>query len=249
MTNRIIGSAILTAVLLVSTSFAADDYIDLTRKGNEAFKSNNYDEALEHYRNAETELPESSELNYNIAGSLYKQGKYEEAVDLYTKALNSTDINLEASSHYNLGNTYFRMQDFQNAIKSYENSLNINPNDIDAKYNLELARKRLKEQIKPEQQDQEQQQQQEQQEQQEQQQQDQQQDQQDEQEQNQQQQQKEGGEDEQQQEQQQQQQAEPDKEMTKEDAERILNALKDEQDVQKKIRRMNAKGNYSGKDW
>ena len=37
--------------------------------------------------------------------------------------------------------------------------------------------------------------------------------------------------------------------MSKEDAERILNALKDEQDIQKNIKRVKAGGNYSGKDW
>lgn len=245
MISRVLILTVWAIPLFFASVHAADDYIDLTKKGNEAFLLNNFDEALEHYRNAETELPESPELDYNIASSLYMQGKYEEAVDLFTKALNSTNINQEASSHYNLGNTYFRMEDFQEAIKSYENALEINPDDLDAKYNLELSRKRLKEQIKPEQQQQQDQQEQDQQEQQEQQQ-DQEQDEQD---QDQQQQQQESQDDDDQQKEKQEQQQERVKEMTKEDAERILNALKDEQDVQKKIRRMQAKGNYSGKDW
>mgnify|MGYP001616573834 CR=1 FL=1 len=38
--------------------------------------------------------------------------------------------------------------------------------------------------------------------------------------------------------------------MSKEDAERILNALKDdEKDIQKKVQRQVKAGNYSGKDW
>ncbi len=223
--------------LLLMQSVMAEDYIDLVKSGNAAFAANDFKKALEFYRSAETEIPESPELNYNIAGTLSREGKYEESVDMYTKSLNTTDINLEAQAHYNLGNTYFHMEDYQNAITSYENALKINPNDLDAKFNLELARKRLKEQIKPEQQkqDQQQQQQQQQQEQQQQQNPDEQSDDQKDQQQQ----------DQQQQEQQQQQQ----QEMTKEDAERILNALKDEQELQKQAKKQKAGGTYSGKDW
>ena len=39
------------------------------------------------------------------------------------------------------------------------------------------------------------------------------------------------------------------KEMTKEDAERILNALKDEDEIQKKIKRQGKASGYTGKDW
>jgi len=224
-------------LMLTAVNALGEDHIDLVKKGNEAFENGDYKKALEYYHRAETDLPESPELDYNVAGALHKDGGYEQAVDKYTKALNTTDINLEVSAHYNLGNTYFRMEDYQNAIKSYENALSINPNDMDAKYNLELARKMLKDQMQPQQQDQ-----------QEQQQQEQEQDQQ-EQDQQQQQQQDDQQQDQQQQEQQQQQQ-EQQKEISKEDAERILNALRDdEQDIQKKIKRQRKAGNYTGKDW
>jgi len=240
--SRYILAALLMLTLTVVDALG-EDHIDLVKKGNEAFKNGNYKKALEYYHRAETDLPESPELDYNVAGALHKDGGYEQAVDKYTKALNTTDINLEVSAHYNLGNTYFRMEDYPNAIKSYENALSINPNDMDAKYNLELARKMLKDQMQPQQQDQQQQQ--------KQQQQEQEQDQQEEQ--NQQQEPDDQQQDQQQQEQQQQQQEqqqEQQKEISKEDAERILNALRDdEQDIQKKIKRQTKAGNYTGKDW
>jgi Mg-chelatase subunit ChlI len=133
------------------------------------------------------------------------------------------------------------MQDYQNAIMAYQKALEIDPEDVDAKFNLELARKMLKEQIKPENEEQ-----------QEQQQQQQEQQQQEQQEQEQQQQQQQQQDEQQQEEQQQQQQPQPqdDQEMSKEDAERILNALRDdEQDIQKDVRRQRVRGDYQGKDW
>lgn len=233
-------------VLCLASTAGAEDYIDLVKKGNQAYQQQDYKKALEYYHGAETELPESPELEYNIAGALHQEGGYEETVDRYTKALNTADIGLEAQSHYNLGNTHFRMGEYEKAITGYQNALEINPEDVDAKFNLELARRRLKEQIKPEQQDQQQQQEQEKEKDQQQQQ--------DQQQQNDEQQPQQQQPDQQEQQQQPQEQPEPqpadDKEMSREDAERILNALRDdEQDLQKKVKRQRKAGDYVGKDW
>ena len=170
--------ALIIVSTLAGSGAIAENFSETVRQGNEAFGNQQYDLALEKYQNAETERPESAELDYNMAGVMYQQGKYEEAVEKFNRALNSQEIALETKAHYNLGNTYYRMGDFPNAIKSYENALTNDPNDVNAKFNLELSRKMLKEQMKPDEQEQKEQQQQEQQqqEQQEQQQQDQQQD-------------------------------------------------------------------------
>jgi Ca-activated chloride channel family protein len=236
---------IIGVILLWVSPIRAENYLDAVEQGNEAYLKGDYQTALEKYHVAETDLPESPELEYNMAGALHHEGKYEEAVERYSRALNSTDIGVEGRAHYNLGNTYFRMQDYQNAILAYQETLDIDPSDVDAKFNLELARKMLKEQMQQQEQDQQQEQQQQQQQEQQQQQQDQQQQDQQQQEQQQQDQQQE-----QQQNQQQQQQPDQPQEMSKEDAERILNALRDdEQEIQNEIRRHRAKGEYQGKDW
>ncbi len=236
-------------VLILAGSVAGEGLFDKVKKGNQAMAGGDYRKALEYYHDAETDLPESPELEYNMAGALHYDGGYEEAVDKYQRALNSTDINTEAQAHYNLGNTLFRMQDYQKAIQSYQQTLEINPDDMDAKFNLELARRKLKEQMEqqeenPQQKQQEDQQQQDQQQQQEDQEkgdQEQEQDQQQQQDQEQ---------DQQDQEQQPQPQPQDKDEMSKEDAERILNALRDdEKEIQKKLKRRQVAGDYVGKDW
>ncbi|MEW6413362.1 MAG: tetratricopeptide repeat protein [Candidatus Zixiibacteriota bacterium] len=239
-------AVLILALLLPPAGVFAADYVDLVKQGNEAYRKQDYKQALEYYHSAETDLPESPQLEYNIAGALYQQGNYEETVERYTRALNASDSALEEQAHYNLGNTYFRMADYEKAISAYQEALTLNPEDVDAKFNLELARKRLKEQIKPEQQqqqdEQQQQKQQDQQQQQDQQNQDEQQQQQDQQQQDQQESKPE--------EQQQKQDSQQDTEMSREDAERILNALRDdEQDLQKKIKREDSARDYQGKDW
>ncbi|PKK84799.1 MAG: hypothetical protein CVT49_01195 [candidate division Zixibacteria bacterium HGW-Zixibacteria-1] len=224
-------------LVLIAGALRADDFSDMVTRGNKAYKEGNYQSALDYYHQAEVERPETPGLDYNIGTALCNEQKYEEAVDKLQKSLVTDNVENEALAHYNLGNVYYKMGDYQNAIMSFQRSLEINPDDIDAKYNLELARKMLKEQMKPEQQDQQQQQQQ----------------QKEQDKQDQEQQQPEEQEDQQQnQEQQQQQPQEPkdQNEMSEEDAERILNALKDdEKDLQKEQERFKVQGDYQGNDW
>ncbi|MGD8922972.1 MAG: tetratricopeptide repeat protein [Candidatus Zixiibacteriota bacterium] len=240
-------------------------YVDAVRKGNEAYTKGDYKTALEQYHVAEADLPESPELEYNMAGALYQQNSYEEAEDKYTKALNSDDLETKAKANYNLGNTYYRSGDYTKAIYSYKKALEINPDDMDAKFNLEMARKMLKEQTKPQQQNQQQQQQQQQQ----QKQQDQQKQQESppEQQQNKDQDQQENQDSLQNQPPDESQQQEPqgqaqeqqgkgkqpqmqEQQMSKEDAARILNSLRDdERELQRRLKRDHKRSDYNGKDW
>ena len=244
---------ITVALIALAVSGArAGKLEDAVEKGNKDFTAGKYKEALEQYQIAETERPESPELDYNIANALHEEGQYEEAVDRYTKALNSDDVNVTADAYYNLGNTQFRMGDYQKAIEAYQQSLQLRPGDMNAKYNLELSRRLLKDQMQSQQQDQNQQNQQQQKQDQQQQQQQDQQDQENQQQNQEQQQAQQADENKDQkepQDQQSQQQVE-EKPMSKEDAERILNALADdEKDVQKQIKRKVVGGDYVGKDW
>jgi Ca-activated chloride channel family protein len=242
---------LVNAVMVVLTSATIRaDFISTANKGNEAYRKKDYKGALNMYHTAETDIPESPELKYNIAGAMHQEGNFQDAIKQYEGAIKTTDVNLEAQAQYNLGNTYFKMKDFQKAIGSYEESLKLNPKDMDAKFNLELTRKMLKDQIKPQnKQDQNKNQQKQDQQKQDQQKQDQQkqdQQKQDQQNQDQQNQQNKQNKDKQQN----QQNAQDQKKMSKEDAARILNALKDdEQQIQKKVRRVPGQGDYVGKDW
>lgn len=236
---------IMVLGLARAAGVSADDFSTYVGRGNAAYQEGEYSQALDWYHQAEVERPETPGLDFNIGTTLYQEGKYEEALEKLQKSLNTEDITHEALAQYNIGNGRFRTGDYQAAIQAYQKSLELNPDDLDAKYNLELARIRLKEQMQKQQQDPQQQQQQQQEQQQQQQEQPEQE--------NQEQQQPEQPQDEQQQDQQQPQpqpQEVEEDEMSKEDAERILNALKDdEKDVQKKINHNLPKGNYQGNDW
>ena len=250
-----------------ASSVRADSFSSLNKKGNKSYEraqeyqqkgdkeqtASELERALKYYRDAEIEKPESPELSYNLGNVMYQQEKYQDALDKYYKALGSEEIGHQAWSWYNLGNTFYRSGKYLEAIQAYEKCLDLTPDDQDAKYNLELVRKKMKEMMDKEQQRQQnqQQEQQQQQSQQQEQQTQQQKEQQNQQSQEQGQSQPEKPDQQQQEKEQQQEQMKPKEGMTKEEAERILNALKDDEQEQLKKQKQaaRAQGRTRGKDW
>jgi Ca-activated chloride channel family protein len=238
------------AVILVlifalgSTSVWADLNRSKVKAGVKAFDESQYDKSLQHFQDALLDDPENPLGHYNVAEALYKNKKYEEAIKSYEKSLNSEDITLREKAFYNLGNSYYQMNKYQEAIQNYIKALELDPNDQEAKHNLELVRAKLKEMAdKQPMQNQQQQQQ------------NQQGGQQDQQQQNQQEQQQDLAKQDEQQKQQgeekQAQQIDKKKELSKEEAERILQALRSDEKENQKLRRpeQTARRPRVEKDW
>ncbi len=250
MSNRIIMVITVVVFLLLPMLLMAQPGRKQVMEGNQLFTQEKYDEANNKYRDALVNNPENPKIHFNIGATQYKKNKYEEAMTDFEKSLAVDDILVQSKAYYNMGNTLFRMGKLPESILAYTQALKLNPDDEDAKYNLELARRKLKEQAQK--QNNQQQQQQNQQKQQQEQQQQQQNQQQEEQEKEDQQQEPKQEQSEEEQEQQQQEQAKPEdqKEISREEAERILNALKeDEKDLQKQTRMKSPGKVRVVKDW
>jgi len=234
-------------ILLLVTSIYAQSGRQQVSEGNRLFTEEKYDEANNAYRDALLDDPESDIIQFNIGDTQYKKKKYEEALKEFEGVLDSDDIIMQSNTYYNMGNTFYRMGKLPESILSYKRALELNPDDLDAKYNLEFVRKKLKDQAEKQPQENQQQQQQQQQEQQ-------QGDQQEQQEEKEQEQQQQDQQDQQNQEQQQEEQQQAAKEsqedISKEDAERILNALKESDKELKDARKQKGRGSGRvAKDW
>ena len=194
------------------------------RDGVRAYEDGEFGEAEVQFRKAENINQESYEAEFNTGVALYGQEKYEETVKQYQALLDQTDdAGKTAQIWHNIGNSLLEAQQYAPSIESYKNSLRLNPSDEDTRYNLAYAKLKLKEEQQQQQQNQDQNKDQE--ENQDQQDQEKNQDQQD------QEQEKENDQDQDQQE----QQPVP-TEISKEDAERMLKAIQQqEKDVKKKV--------------
>ncbi len=161
--------ALRTSLFLLLPFLLAFKWIDplyqKVEQANKQFAEQKYEEAAQIYSDAQLDAPQSKELNYNLGNALYKQGKFDKAIEEYQKARGSGDNRLESQILYNQGNAQYKLgpEKWQDSVNSYVEALKLNPDLKEAKYNLELVRKKIKEQLdkqKDQQQNQQQQQQQ-----------------------------------------------------------------------------------------
>ncbi len=120
--------------------------------GNRAFRRGDYVGAMERYRAAlAAAADDAPRLRYNLGTSLLQAGELEEARQQLGTALEAQSPELRARAFYNLGNAHAqyssadRVESLRAAIAAYRRALLLDPNDEDARWNLELAMRRLEE--------------------------------------------------------------------------------------------------------
>lgn len=224
-------AALLLALLCFGGSLFAQGERKFIRQGNREFQKEKYSESEISYRRAADKNKSSADAVFNTGDALYKQEKYEDAGKQFTESHRmNEDREKKATSMYNLGNSFLKSGKLKESIDAYKNSLRLDPGNMEAKYNLAFAQDRLKEQEQQQQQQQNQQ---------NQDQKNQDQDQNKDQDQDQNQDKKDDQKDNENQDQQ--QQNEQQQSMSREDAERLLNAIaNDEKEVQEKVKEAKA---------
>lgn len=213
-------------ILLLLTALSVSSYADnrkarkLIRKGNALYRADKRQEAQVDYLKAFRADSTDARVQYNLATSMFPQDyklvqkeRCDTMAMMFERAAQAeTNPLRKAKAYHNEGVAYQGVKDFGKAIEAYKNALRCNPNDDEARYNLVLCQRQLKNQgggNNNQQQDK--------------------QDQQDKQQQQQQQQEKQEKQD------QQQQQQEPP--MSKENAEQLLNAaMQREKETQKRMK-------------
>jgi Ca-activated chloride channel family protein len=133
-------------ILLLSFFLTAVSLND-ARKANSAFERGNYAEAVDLYRQAISQDPDNARLYFNLAKSLYELGQGDAAIEAYDRFKTLTESPAERSfADYNKGRMLTDQENYQEAINFFREALKNNPNDIDAKFNYELAVKRQQQQ-------------------------------------------------------------------------------------------------------
>ncbi len=135
--------------LLVASSSFGQRYPEraTVRKGNAQYQRENYVEAEIDYRRALEKRAGSYEAADNLAKSLYKQKRWDEAAQMFAPlAADSINAKYAPAAHYDNGNALFQQRKFQEAIEAYKQSLRLNPNDQECKFNLAYAQKMLQDQ-------------------------------------------------------------------------------------------------------
>jgi Ca-activated chloride channel family protein len=124
--------------------------------GIAAYGRGEHEEALRSFDAAHARLGEQPEIHFDRGLALQAMGRGEEAREAFERGTESDEDQVRGSSHYQIGNLAFDAEQWDEAIAHYQSCLRAVPGHENAKWNLELALQKKREQEKQEQEKQEQ---------------------------------------------------------------------------------------------
>lgn len=123
------------------------------RKGNAQYTQEQYSEAITSYQNGVRSVQEEgpgvvhSGLLNNLGAALFRSGDSEQAEIAFSSAarMANTPEDLVRAS-YNAGNAAFTAQELETALQNYRRALLNDPSNRDAKFNYEFVKRQLDQQ-------------------------------------------------------------------------------------------------------
>lgn len=139
-------------LLLANLSFGA-------APGLEAYRQEQFDKAYEQFQKTLKDHPQTDaadKLEFDSGAAAYKMKDFGKALNSFSQALLSPDVDLQGKSHYNLGNTLYqrgetqkkdeeKLKDWTNALQHYEQALKLTPKNGAAQENLEFVKRKIEE--------------------------------------------------------------------------------------------------------
>ena len=149
------SSVLIICILSFSFLASAQKDVKLVRKGNKLYESGNYKEAEKDYRKALEINKESEKGKFNLGTAVYQEKNFNESSKIYEELSGKQmDKSTKAKVWHNFGNSLLESKQYEQSIAAYKNALLNAPSDRDTKYNLEYAKLMLKKQQQQQQQNQ-----------------------------------------------------------------------------------------------
>jgi tetratricopeptide (TPR) repeat protein len=120
---------------------------DGARSGNEAYNRGDFTAAESAFRQAIERNPDDARLHFNLGNALARQQKFDEAIQAYErfKSLSQSPQD-RALADYNIGNMFGQQEEWGRAADQFRNALRQNPGDQEAKFNFEFANRNQQQQ-------------------------------------------------------------------------------------------------------
>lgn len=110
---------------------------DLVEEGNKLFAQSDYEGALKKYLEAQALEPNAPELHFNIGDVQFGKGKFDEAGAEFRRVLEkSKDKRLIPALAYNLATAAAKQGQTERAIELYKAAVKLDPKDVEARHNL-----------------------------------------------------------------------------------------------------------------
>lgn len=138
---------IVYILMLVTPRVFAQSVNHFIGKGNEAYRSGQFDKAIEAYKKALEHEPDNGTAAFNLGNALFKNKNYEKAAETYeTAAARTNNTKLRSQLLYNRGVVLTTLKARDESITAYEQALRLNASDTLARENLQRALNERKQQ-------------------------------------------------------------------------------------------------------
>jgi Ca-activated chloride channel family protein len=149
------STAVATAAILLVTS----TFVFAAAPGLNEYESGQFPEAYKRFEQTLQEHPQThaaDKIQFDAGAAAYKMKDYNKALESFSQALLSPEVELQSRSHYNLGNTLYergeaqkknddKLRDWTNALQHYEQTLKMQPDNKDAKDNYDYVKNKIDE--------------------------------------------------------------------------------------------------------
>ena len=143
------NTLLLIMLLLAFQGATAQTDRKLIRQGNRQFRNQHYEEAEATYRKASAANAQNPEAQYNLGCALMAQQKDSMAMKCFQNSAQlHTDKQRKAQAYHNMGVILQQKKQFGEAAEAYKAALRNNPKDNETRYNLALCLKQMKNQPK-----------------------------------------------------------------------------------------------------
>ena len=140
------GMCIVMLMLIPSLAWADSDR-QYVRSGNKYYRAEQYDKAELEYKKALSANDQNTQAMYNLGCAMMMQQQDSLAIEQF-KMSGEAETNKirKAMSYHNIGVIFQMHQEYAKAIEFYKEALRNNPRDHETRYNLALCQQLLKNQ-------------------------------------------------------------------------------------------------------
>ena len=120
----------------------------LIHDGNQKYEEKKFGDAEIDYKKSINTKENAFIGNYNLGNAYYQQGKFDQAKQQFETASELKSANKEelSKSYHNLGNTLIKNKKYEESVQAFKQALKLNPKDNDTRYNLAYAQSMLQQQ-------------------------------------------------------------------------------------------------------
>ena len=134
-------------LFLATPIFSQQKERKLIKDGNALYDKGKFKDAELDYRKAVDASKNSTRGLFNLGDAVYQQRNFDESSKIFGNLAGAKlSANDKANVYHNLGNSLLEAKDYEKSISAYQNALLNNPSDRDTKYNLEYAKMMIKKQ-------------------------------------------------------------------------------------------------------